>query len=489
MDEYNKENGEDIIEETAENITEESGENNTEMPAEDYESPETETQSGSSSDGLDKEYFDAPFVDEKEAATIKASKRTTVVLISIILVLVAVIVVFVALFLKEYQKNSKQNGSEGGFFSTITSLFSKDKDNDTDKGGTTDVTAAPTGTSDTEPTGTVDAADPETKEYNVTVTLGQYKGIEVDYEYEPVTEEDIDEQIDAFMEDCAEEIEITDRPAQMGDVVNIDYTGYIDGELFDGGADTDFDLELGSGRFIEGFEEGLVGASVGDTVDLNIAFPDPYLNNEELSGKPVKFVVTVNSIYALEIPELTDEFIAENTDYPNIEEYRGSIRAELEEDAKAEADDIMKNAIAQKLIENCTYEGDIDIEIEDTVAYWKDYYDNMYQSYYGMDAATLFGMYYGWSAEEYDQFMQDQYTFSIKYSRALDEISKIEGFDVTEEEYEERFEELFFDYYGFTSKEEVLEAVTQEELDDMVRNAVLQEKAEQLIMDSAIVNK
>ena len=121
MDEYNKENGEDIIEETAENITEESGENNTEMPAEDYESPETETQSGSSSDGLDKEYFAAPFVDEKEAATIKASKRTTVVLISIILVLVAVIVVFVALFLKEYQKNSKQNGSEGGFFSTISS--------------------------------------------------------------------------------------------------------------------------------------------------------------------------------------------------------------------------------------------------------------------------------------------------------------------------------------------------------------------------------
>ena len=482
MDDELKKDGElseDIIEkteETAEDIVEEAAEN-------------TEKAEESPYGGLDKEYFEAPYVDEKEAATIKASKRTTAVLISIILVLVAVIVVFVVLFLKEYKKNSK-DGAEGGFFSSITSIFSKDKDKDkqTDADDT-DVTAAPTDAASTEPDDTIDIVDPGTKTYDVKVTLGQYKGIEVDYEYEPITDEDVEEQIEAFLEDCSEETEVTDRPAQLGDIVLIDYTGYMNGELFDGGADTDFELELGSGRFIAGFEEGLVGANTGDTVNLDIAFPDPYPNNEELSGKPVTFVVTVNAIYALETPELTDEFIAENTEYSTVAEYRNSIREELEADAIQEADDLAQNAIAQKVIENCTYEGDIDEEIADTVAYWKDYYDNMYLSYYGMDAATLFGMYYGWSAEEYDQFMQDQYTFTIKYSRTLDKIAEEEGFEVTEEDYEKKFEEYFFDYYGFESKEEVLEAITPEEIDDIVHKSVLQEKAESVIMDSAIINK
>ena len=487
MDELNKDNG-DIIEETAEEAAEaveEIAEEAAEAAGEavtDAAEKEAEPYGG-----LDKEYFEAPFVDEKEAATIKASKRTTAVLVSIILVLVAVIVVFVVLFLKEYKKNSK-DGAEGGFFSSITSMFSKDKDKQTDADDP-DITAEPTNAASADPDDTIDIVDPGTKEYNVTVTLGQYKGIEVDYDYEPITDEDVEEQIEAFLEDCSEETEVTDRPAQLGDIVLIDYTGYMNGELFDGGADTDFELELGSGRFIAGFEEGLVGANTGDTVNLDIAFPDPYPNNEELSGKPVTFVVTVNAIYTLETPELTDEFIAENTEYSTVVDYRSSIREELEADAIQEADDIAKNAIAQKVIENCTYGGDIDEEIADTVAYWKDYYDNMYLSYYGMDAATLFGMYYGWSAEEYDQFMQDQYTFTIKYSRALDKIAKEEGFEVTEEDYEKKFEEYFFDYYGFESKEEVLEAITQEEIDDIVHKSVLQEKAESVIMDSAVINK
>lgn len=490
MDELNKENTEvsgDItekIEETAGEVIESTEENIEESIGEVTEKAADDT------DSSDKDYYDIPVFDEHEEATIKASKRTTAVLLSIILVLVAVIVVFVVLFLKEYKKNAAERGSDGGFFSTITSLFSKDKDkqDDTDDPDVT-VTDAPTGTVDAEPTDIPVVVDPGSKEYNVTVTLGQYKGIEVDYEYTPVTDEDVDAQIDAFMEDSSEEIEITDRPAEMGDVVLIDYTGYMDGEAFEGGADTDFELELGSGRFIPGFEEGLVGANAGDTVDVNVTFPDPYPNNEAYSGKPAKFVVTVNAIYTLEVPELNDEFIAENTEYSTVAEYRESIRAELEEEATAEADDIAKNAIAQKVIENCTFEGDIDEEIADTVAYWKDYYDNMYQSYYGMDAATLFAMYYGWTPAEYDQFMQDQYTFTIKYSRTLDKIAEIEGFDVSEEEFETKFEEYFFDYYGFETREEVLEAISQEEIDKMVNNAVRQEKAENLIMDSAVINK
>ncbi len=429
---------------------------------------EADTDEASAEDRREAAPGEVNFMDAEEAAAVKASKRTTIVLVSIIVVLVAVIALLGTLF---YMKL-------------------KEKKSDDPVPDNPKVTEAPVSTGEAEVTAvpTEEVVNPGEQEYDVTVELGQYKGIEADYEYTPITEEDIEDRIRDFCEENAEEVEVTDRPVEEGDVVLIDFTGYMNGEAFEGGTGTDYELEIGSGSFIPGFEEGLIGANLDDTVELDIAFPDPYPNNPDLAGQPVKFVVTIKSIKSTVIPEMTNELVQEYTEYSSVVEYITATRDELEEYAKEEADEALKAAISEQVIANATFGGDIDKEISDTVAYWKNYYDSMYQSYYGADAATIFGYYYGWSAEEYDEYMVEQYTFQVKYSYVLKKIAETENFDVTEDEFEERFQEYFFDYYGFESKEEVYAEISPEEVDELIKASILQDKAEKLMLDSAVVN-
>ncbi len=429
---------------------------------------EADTDEASMEDRKEAAPGEVNFMDAEEAAAVKASKRTTIVLVSIIVVLVAVI----------------------ALLGTVFYMKLKEKKSDDPVPDNPKVTEAPVSAGEAEVTAvpTEEVVNPGEQEYNVTVELGQYKGIEADYEYTPVTEEDIEDRIRDFCEENAEEIEITDRPVEEGDVVSIDFAGYMNGEAFDGGTATDYELEIGSGAFIPGFEEGLIGANLGDTVNLDISFPDPYPNNTELSGKPVTFVVTIKSIKSTVIPEMTNELIQEYTEYASVVEYITATRSELEGYAKEEADEALKAALSEQVIANATFGGDIDKEISDTVAYWKNYYDNMYQTYYGVDAAAIFSQYYGWSADDYDKYMVDQYTFQVKYSYVLKKIAEVENFDMTEDEFEDRFQEYFFDYYGFESKEEVYAEIPPEEVDELIKTSILQDKAEKLIIDSAVVN-
>lgn len=135
------------------------------------------------------------------------------------------------------------------------------------------------------------------------VTLGNYTGIEASAQEPVVNDGMVDSYIALYILPMCESKEVTDRAAEEGDTVNIDFTGYMDGEAFDGGTASDFDLTIGSHQFIDGFEDGLIGASTGDTLSLDLNFPDPYTSNPDLSGKPVVFEVTVNSISKKEITE------------------------------------------------------------------------------------------------------------------------------------------------------------------------------------------
>ena len=168
------------------------------------------------------------------------------------------------------------------------------------------------------------------------VTLGQYEGIEVPAEELTVSKTEIENQIAELMSGFIETKEVTDRAAKLGDTVNFDYEGYMDGEKFDGGTGNNPSLELGSGSFIEGFEDGIVGHKVGDNFDLDLHFPDPYPNNTDLSGKAVTFIVTLNSITETIEPSLTDAFVAENfqEDYgwTTVAEMRSGVEEELKED-------------------------------------------------------------------------------------------------------------------------------------------------------------
>ena len=167
------------------------------------------------------------------------------------------------------------------------------------------------------------------KKYSKYVELGDYKGIEYTMDVAEVTDDQVNQQIDSFLDGLAETEEVTDRAVEDGDTVNIDFTGTKDGEEFEGGSSEGYDLVIGSGSFIDGFEDGLIGHEIGDEVSLDLTFPEEYPQNEDLAGQDVNFKVTINSISVKNTPELTDKVVADNTDYDNVEDYKEIGRAHV----------------------------------------------------------------------------------------------------------------------------------------------------------------
>ncbi|MBP5158687.1 MAG: trigger factor [Lachnospiraceae bacterium] len=326
-------------------------------------------------------------------------------------------------------------------------------------------------------------------DYGVTVELAEYKGLKGTIEYSAVSEADIDEELKSFASYHSTLKDVTDRTdIKMGDTVNIDFLGSVDGEPFDGGEGEGYDLEIGSGSFIPGFEEALIGHNNGESFDINVTFPDDY-RNTELAGKDATFAITVNSISESIVPEINDALIAENTEYKTVEEYRKHVAEDLLKDRKDQAtEDARSNAI-RSFVDSCTFGGGIDQEIADYTAYNLELTDQQAQYAYGMDAASLYSYLMGWTKEEYEENMRERCAFSIKYQNALDEIIKKENLTLTTEEYDEFFNSTFIDSYGYESKEAVLEDYTQEDLDKIVNTNALRTKAENLILDSLVLEE
>ena len=260
---------------------------------------------------------------------------------------------------------------------SLVACNSKDK-NTTDATDTTTVAAGEETT--TAPFNKIDTSNLVWSDY---VTLGEYKGIEVQVKSAEVTEDDIQAKVDSLLSYYATSTDVTDRAVQDGDVVNIDYTGYIDGVAFDGGSATGASLTIGSGQFIDGFETGLIGANIGDEVKLNLTFPNPYLNNPDYAGKAVQFDVKVNSIQVKETPELTDEFIANNTSYKTVDEYKASVKESLEASKAEDVKSDKLNNVWNTIIDNCT----VVSYPEELVAQYQnemnDYYEQIATNYYG----------------------------------------------------------------------------------------------------------
>ena len=170
----------------------------------------------------------------------------------------------------------------------------------------------------------------EVVEYNVAdyVKLGEYKGLNVQYPAATVPEEDIEYYIQDVIDTNTEYVEISDRAAELGDSVNIDYTGKINGEEFEGGSETEYDLILGSEEFLAEFEEKLVGVKTGESVTFSVTFPEDYWD-EEMVGQTAEFTVTVNSIHEVIVPEYNDAFVAKVTDHATVAEYEAAVKAEL----------------------------------------------------------------------------------------------------------------------------------------------------------------
>ena len=294
--------------------------------------------------------------------------------------------------------------------------------------------AAETTAAATDTTGDVSSAEKVTPpESYGTVTLGEYKNLEVTKEDTTITDEAVDAQIESELSAAAEQVEV-DRAAQNGDVCNIDYVGTKDGVAFDGGTASGYDLTLGSGTFIPGFEDGLIGAKKGEVRDLNLTFPEAY-QAADLAGQDVVFKVTVNSVSEMKTPELTDAWVKEYTggEQNTVDEYKAAVREAMEKNAEDAAVQAAQQTLTSMAVSNSTFELNqeaVDFQFNEL---W-----NMYDQYaqmYGTTIEDYFGM-YGMTVEEAKTELTTYAEEICKSKILVDAIFEKENLTLTPEEEE-----------------------------------------------------
>lgn len=269
------------------------------------------------------------------------------------------------------------------------------------------------------------------------VTLGAYKGIEVEKQEYNVTDEMVEAEIDKEREKIASTSEITDRPVANGDKINLDYSGSVDGVKFEGGTAEGQELTIGSGTFIPGFEEQLVGMNPGEEKDITVTFPEKY-HSEELAGKEAVFHVKVNAILETNLPEADDEFAKDVSEFDTIAELRADKRKKLEEAEALHAKNVRENALITKACENAT------VEIpEAMIERQMDHMLNDIRYRLSMQGISLedYCKYTGSSIEAMRKEMRGDAEKRVKSQLVLEAISKAEALEATAEEIEQKLDE------------------------------------------------
>lgn len=261
------------------------------------------------------------------------------------------------------------------------------------------------------------------------VTLGQYKGVEVEAVTVEVSEEEVDKAVDKERENNARVIDIDDRAVENGDMIKLDFEGFVDGEAFEGGKGTDYPLTIGSGSFIPGFEEQLVGAKIGEDVEVNVTFPENY-QAEALQGKPAVFKCKVHEIKVKELPAADDEFAQDVSEFDTLAEYKDDIRAKLLEQKTADAKRTKENNVVDKVVENATMEipeAMIDEQVRRMV---DDFARRMSSQGISMEQYMQFT---GLTVDQMLDQMKPEAVKRIQNSLVLDAIVKAENIEISEE--------------------------------------------------------
>ena len=331
-----------------------------------------------------------------------------------------------------------------------------------DTTGTTDPAAATTQGAETQEAGTSEGAAEDS------VTLGEYKGVA----YTPASVEITDEQVDKEVQKLADSnlVEV-DRPAAEGDTVNIDYVGKKDGVAFDGGTASGYDLKLGSNTFIDGFEDGLIGAVKGQKLDLDLTFPEGY-PSEDLAGQAVVFEVTVNAVKTPS--ELNDDLVMANTDYKTLEEYREATRNDLEKQAADNAEYQKQSSVFQTIMNNSQVvasEKSIQAAYDEAMTYYETMATNS-----GMELETLVG-YYGMDLDTFKAQVRTQAEENAKQQLVINAIADKEGIKVTDDELESMAEE-----YGFESVDKMKESAGE----NVVNESLLTNLVLKFVSDNAV---
>ena len=308
------------------------------------------------------------------------------------------------------------------------------------------------------------------------VTLGDYKGVTVEKTIQSVTDEDVQNEIDNALANYPVEV---DQAAKEGDTVNIDYVGKIDGEEFDGGSDQGADLKLGSGKFIDGFEDGLIGARKGETRTLNLTFPEDY--TQDLAGKAVEFTVTVNAVKE-PLSEPTDQWVADNIEgYDNIADYKAGIRSEQEESNEQTAENQVRYAAWTQVIDNCTINEYPETLVEVGKKLYKQQVET-YAKYAGMELDAYIES-SGLTQEEYQSNMEEYGKNVAAQALVCQAICNKEGLAIGDDDYQKALQDMLTEY-GCT-EEELIQTYGQ----DNVEQSIMLNRVSNLIMENANVTE
>ena len=287
--------------------------------------------------------------------------------------------------------------------------------------------------------------------YSKYVTLGEYTGMTVDRIVTTISDEDVQNEIQNDLYADADFKEVTDRGAQDGDTVNIDYTGTIDGEEFEGGSDTDYDLELGSGTFLEDFESGIVGMKTGETKEISVTFPDEY--DGTLDGQTAVFSVTVNSISEVILPDYNDAYVKENYGFDTIADFEASVKEDLQSQYD---DDATYTACADALsmaVDNATFDGYPE-DMYNTAKEQMESENQAFAEQLGIEWADLAG-------DDYD--IEEDVLNNVHEELVVYAIAEKEKLEVTDDEFN-TFVDDNWEMYEYDTKEDFLKDNSEENL-------------------------
>ena len=305
---------------------------------------------------------------------------------------------------------------------------------------------------------------------NEYITISQYKGLEVPKpDSMEISDEFVDQQIQALLDKSAVKEEVTDRAAQLGDIVSMDYTGTIDGTAFDGGTAAGAELELGSNRFIgptedyKGFEEQLVGHSVGDDFDIEVQFPSSYPNNPDLQDVVAVFNVKLNNIYTKTVPELTDDWVTTVSDTSStVDEYKKEVKENLEKTNESNIEAALVNASLQALMANTEVKEIPEDLLQAKIDYTNDYYKEYAQTM-NMEFTDFCEQVLGMSEDDYNAQVKQMSEQMVMGELACQLVAQKNNLEPSEKEYAEKMEE-FAKNSGYESVDELLKYVDEKEL-------------------------
>ena len=313
------------------------------------------------------------------------------------------------------------------------------------------------------------------------VTLGQYKGVEVQKADAEVTDSDVETELKRVQDQNARLVSIEDRPVEDGDQTVIDFEGFVDGKPFDGGKGTDYPLTIGSHSFIDTFEEQLIGKNIGEECEVNVTFPGEY-HAKELVNKPATFKVTVKEIKKKELPELNDEFASEVSEFETLEEYKNDIRTKLADRKQKAATTENENRVVEKVVENAQMDIPDPMVDNEVMNMLQDTARRMQSQGLSLDQYL---QYTGQTVDTMKEQMKPQAIRRIQTRLVLEAVAAAENITISDEKLEEELKKMADSYQ--MEVEKLKEYMGEFEKEQMKKDLAVQEAVDLLVSEAKLV--